>query len=69
MLARGCARGKGADGFHRVWGDCSSRPEHPDFEKSQSLLDMVQTRQHRYPRMWLRGLPPRSWTTTPECDT
>eukprot|EP00959_Pyramimonas_sp_CCMP1952_P410386 8600525-Pyramimonas_sp.AAC.1 len=29
---------------------------------------MAQAGQHNYPCMWLRGLPPRSWTTPPECD-
>eukprot|EP00959_Pyramimonas_sp_CCMP1952_P118762 2482939-Pyramimonas_sp.AAC.1 len=46
-----CACGKRADDFHRIWEDCSARPDHPDFEMSQTLLVMAEAGQHTYPCM------------------
>ena len=64
-----CKCGKPDTDFHRLWEDCEEKEEHRDYEDSQHLLQRAQAGAESKPAFWLRGIPPKSWTTPPACDT
>ena len=53
--------------FHRVW-TCPCNQGHQDYTSTQSLLEKATQGHETTPCLWLRGLPPASWTryTCPE---